>query len=427
MERTQFLDSARLRELQFARLRETIRYAYDEVPLYRERFDKHGIHPDDIRDFSDLQRIPLLTKKDLREHPKGFIAGVMRGKDLIPFKTGGSTGKSVTVYADYESMERGVGAGYRSFRWTGWDLGEPTGRIWGNPPTLKGIKARLRNALIEPEIYLDTMRLDEGSVRDFVAHWRAVKPTLLHGHSHSIYMFAEYCRRLSIEEIRPKGIISTSMMLIPYERRIIEEVLRCPVTNLYGSEEVGLIAAECESHMGMHINMENNYVEIVDESGRPVASGKEGAIVITNLINKAMPLVRYKIEDVGIMSERICSCGRGLAMLEEVRGRIADFLVRRDGSLVAGVSLVERTLTAFPGINQMQIVQNDLDNIIVNIVRGERYNETTERQLMDEFKGVFGPAIKLVLNYVAAIEQEKNGKFRFSISKIENTYTGSHA
>jgi phenylacetate-CoA ligase len=424
MEQTQYFDPARLRELQFVKLTKMIRYAYNEVPLYRKRFDEHGVYPNNIKDFRDLTRFPLLTKKDLRDHPEGFIADRKRGEALIPFKTGGSTGKSVTVYYDFDSMERMVGSSLRSFRWSGWDLGEPTGRIWGNPPELKGIKTKLRNTLIEPQIFLDTMRLDDGAVRDFAVRWRSLKPTLLHGHSHSLYMFAKYCLKLSIDKIRPKGIISTSMMLIPSERRVIEEAFDCPVTDLYGSEEVGLMAAECQQHRGMHINMENNFIEIVNDAGQPVAPGQEGAIVITTLWNKAMPLIRYKIEDVGVISDRTCPCGRGLTILEEVRGRIADFIVRRDGSLVAGVSLVERTLTAFPGIDQMQIVQKELDDIVLNIVRGAGFSGATEQQLRDEFEGVFGSSINLVFNYVIAIAPEQNGKFRFSISMIENTYSG---
>ncbi len=424
MEKTQYLDPAHLRELQFVRLTKMIHYAYNEVPLYRRRFAEHGVSPEDIKDPGDIARLPLLTKKDLRKHPEGFIADSMRAqRHLTPFKTGGSTGKAVTVYYDFESMEHGVGGGLRGFKWAGWNLGEPMGRIWGNPLLPRTIKERLRNYFIDPQIWLDTMRVDNKSVNGFVKEWKSVKPTLLHGHAHSIYTFAEYCRKLGIDDIRPKGIISTSMMLIPTERRVIEEVFRCPVTDYYGSEEVGLIASECECHSGMHINMENNFVEVVDDAGRPVAPGREGAIVITNLVNLAMPLIRYKIEDVGVISERTCSCGRGLAILEEVHGRVADFLVRRDGSLVAGVSLVERTLTAFPGIDQMQIVQEDRNNITLNIVQGAGYSGATERQLMDEFTMVFGSSTDIVFNYVTEIAPEKNGKFRFSISKIENSYS----
>jgi phenylacetate-CoA ligase len=126
---------------------------------------------------------------------------------------------------------------------------------------------------------------------------------------------------------------------------------------------------------------------------------------------------------MGVMSERTCPCGRGLPLLEKVHGRIADFLVRKDGSLVAGVSLVERTLTAFSGIQQMQIMQNDLDTIILNIVRDEDYGKNTEQLLVSEFSDVFGPSVKIIFNYISSLAAEKNGKHRFSISKLESKYS----
>jgi phenylacetate-CoA ligase len=211
-------------------------------------------------------------------------------------------------------------------------------------------------------------------------------------------------------------------MLIPSERKVIEEAFLCKVTDLYGCEEVGLIASECEMHNGMHINMENNYVEFVDYQGNHVLPGQEGAIVVTSLLNRAMPIIRYKIEDIGILSERICSCGRHLPLLEKVRGRVADFLVRKDSSLVAGVSLVERTLTAIPGIDQMQIIQEDMDNITLTLVKNERFTEETQRELEKEFRGVFGTEMAIHFHYVPSIPPEHNGKYRFSISKVKSIY-----
>ena len=87
-------------------------------------------------------------------------------------------------------------------------------------------------------------------------------------------------------------------MLLPTERAAIERAFACKVTDLYGCEEVGLIATECERHHGMHIDMENNYVELLDPNGNDVKPGEDGAVVVTNLINRAMPLLRYKMGDV---------------------------------------------------------------------------------------------------------------------------------
>ena len=106
---------------------------------------------------------------------------------------------------------------------------------------------------------------------------------------------------------------------------------------------MALIASECERHQGLHLNIEHLFIEFLRPDGTQAAPGEEGTIVITDLINRGMPFIRYRIEDVGVPSDRRCTCGRGLPLMERVTGRVADYLKRRDGSLVAGVSLVERT------------------------------------------------------------------------------------
>lgn len=131
-----------------------------------------------------------------------------------------------------------------------------------------------------------------------------------------------------------------------------------------------------------------------------------------------MPLIRYRIEDVGIPTDRKCPCGRGLPLMEKVAGRVADFLIRKDGSLVAGVSMVERTLTAIKGIEQMQIVQEALNDIVLNVVKGNDYKVESEKQLIKEFEDVFGKNVNIVLKYIGKIPQEHSGKYRFSICKI---------
>jgi phenylacetate-CoA ligase len=104
--------------------------------------------------------------------------------------------------------------------------------------------------------------------------------------------------------------------------------------------------------------------------------------------------------------------------MERITGRVADYLKRRDGSLVAGVSLVERTLTAIPGIEQMQIVQPSREDIILNVVRAPDYSADSERALLEELRGVFGPGINFRAEYVERIPQERSGKFRFSICRV---------
>ncbi len=146
-------------------------------------------------------------------------------------------------------------------------------------------------------------------------------------------------------------------MLIQPERQLIEAVFGVPVTNRYGCEEVSLIACECDVHNGLHLNAEHAYVELLRDDGSPCAPAEDSSIVVTELVNRAMPMIRYDVGDRGAPSNRTCACGRVLPLMEGVTGRLADFLVAAGGSKVAGVSLIECTLTRFAGIRQLQLVQ----------------------------------------------------------------------
>ena len=140
--------------------------------------------------------------------------------------------------------------------------------------------------------------------------------------------------------------------------------------------------------------------------------------MLTDLYNRGMPFIRYRIEDVGVPSARECPCGRGLPLMERVTGRVADYLKRRDGSLVAGVSLVERTLTAIPGIEQLQIVQPSREEIVLNVVRAADFTPASEQALLAAVRGVFGTDISVRPQYLARIPQERSGKYRFSICQV---------
>jgi phenylacetate-coenzyme A ligase PaaK-like adenylate-forming protein len=422
LNKSQYYSRKSLEELQFKKFKNIISHAYHNTTYYRMRFDEAGVTPRLLQTKTDIEQVPFLTKADILECSADMIATGFNMDRLSAFKTGGSTGEPATVYKDPFTVELGAASGLRVFRWAGWEIGEAWGRVWGNPPSNDTLKQKLRHHLIEPMYYLDTMNLNDKSMFEFARILKRVKPSMLHGHSHSLYIFALFCKRKKINHIKPKAIVSTSMMLMPNERAEIEEIFQSKVTNLYGCEEVGLIGCECEKHQGLHLNMENVYVEFINDKGQPASDGTKGAIVVTSLINRSMPIIRYKLGDIGIPCAKKCECGRELALMQEVCGRVADFLVRKDGSLVAGVSLVERTLTVYPGIRQMQIVQEDLDNIVLNLVKNDSYNREIEQDLKAEFKNLVGSHNTIHINFMGAIKQEDSGKYRFSISKVQNPY-----
>jgi phenylacetate-CoA ligase len=418
LEGSQWLSGEELAHRQWEKVTRMVADAYEKVPYYRDVLQKAGVHPLDIRTPGDFARIPVLTKADIRRQGDRLFHAAFDPAELIPAKTGGSTGKSLTIYADCDCRDSRNAAAIRSDRWAGWDLGRKRAALWGNPPTPHTWRAGLREMLHDRTVYLDTMNMSDASMGEFARLWRTSRPEVLFGHSHSLFIWAAWLEQQGIDDIRPAGIISTSMMLLQSERVVIERVFGCAVTDRYGCEEVGLIACECERHDGYHLNVDHLYVEFLDEAGSPAGPGEPAAIVVTDLINRGQPLIRYRVEDVGSWSSRRCACGRGLPLMESVSGRVADFLYRRDGSRVAGVSMVERTLTAFPGIEQMQIVQDAIDGLTLRLVRMEGYGPEVERQLVAEFRQVFGPSTRIVCEYVARIPQLPSGKFRFAICNV---------
>ena len=417
-ERLQFLSQQELEQLQFLQLKDILVHSYNNTTFYKELFDDLNFNPSDFEDISQIKQVPPLTKELIQTKSDELLARGYKKEALITSKTGGSTGKSLTVYSNVDRLERGIAAADMCFKWSGWRIGEPIAKVWGNPPLPKTIKEKLRNILVQPIIWLDTMDLNEFSMNEFVNKWKTTKPTLLHGHSHSLYMFAKFIKDKNIC-LNPKGIISTSMMLLSSERSLIESVFGVRVIDLYGCEEVGLIACECPKHEGMHLNYLNNFIEFIKQDGSSAAPGEVGNIVATSLTNYAMPLIRYQVEDTGIPSPHACSCKRGFPLMQKVTGRIADFLVKHDGSLVAGVSLIERTLTKIPGINQLQIIQDTIKDIHLNVVTNEYYSSDSHSLLTKELNNVFGSDINLCFDFVKNIKQDKSGKYRFSICNVK--------
>jgi phenylacetate-CoA ligase len=447
-------------------LRAMLTHAYETVPYYRDQWRQIGLHPVDIDDFEDFQRVPILTKVDLRAHGRDLLSYSYTPAQLIRKKTSGSTGVSLEVFLDEESRQWKRACVLRADQWSGWRLGEPVAKVWGNPEfQSRGWRGLLRNRLLDREYYLDTLHMDEAALARFICLLRNKRPTLIFGHAHSVYLLAKYLqkgrggegekgsqgeaqtKRITKEKsrhaspsfpvspspllpvrVRPKGIITTAMVLHSWQRRTIEEVFGCSVTNRYGCEEVSLIACECERHNGLHVNADSVYVEIMrpDDTGaltQPARPGESGAVVVTDLTNRAMPIIRYQVGDMAVLSDRVCPCGRGLPLLERIEGRDADYIVTPAGDLISGISLTENFALHVPGVVQFQIIQETLERFLFRLVRGPEFGPESLKRLGALAIQYFGPGIDYRCQYLQSIPPEPSGKYRFCISHVPNPYT----
>jgi phenylacetate-CoA ligase len=421
---TQYDHPDTIRAGQLQTISELLRHAYATTSFWRARLDWSGLRPQDVRSPEDYRAVPVLTKDDLRTHAEDMVSSEFDRNQLHRKKTSGSTGVCVEVLVDEAALQWKRACTLRADEWSGWRLGERVAKVWGNPEYRKhGWRGRLRNRLLERARYLDTLDMDEAALASFARSLRRRPPALLFGHAHSLYLFAQYLRDRGGAGFRPKGIIATAMVLHDWERQLIQDVFVRPVTNRYGCEEVSLIACECERHQGLHINADGVYVEVLRPDGSAAGPGELGAVVVTDLFNRAMPLLRYKVGDLAVLSNRRCPCGRGQPLLERVEGRVADYVVLPGGKLVSGISLTENFALLVPGLAQFQIVQESLQRFRFRIVRGPDFGPGSLDEIRRLATERFGPEIQYECEYLERIPMEPSGKYRFCISKVKNPFS----
>ena len=184
--------------------------------------------------------------------------------------------------------------------------------------------------MVVPDGYFDTSSLSEARLREFPGVLRKLRPEVLVAYANSIYLIARYLKATGRGDLPPlKSIITSAEVLEPEQRELITSVFGCPVFDRYGCRETSVIASECGTGEGMHLNAECIHLEVV-QGERRCAPGERGEFVITDLLNLGMPLIRYRIRDVGLLLPEACACGRTLPRLRITGGRTTDHGLPRD-------------------------------------------------------------------------------------------------
>jgi len=415
-ERTQFLSTEELRDLAFERLQHMVRHAYEQCSFYRDRLDAVGFAPTDLNSPEDLNAVPILEKRHIQQCRDELVARDWPRDDLIPNATGGSTGTPISLFLSHERKCSQAAAAWRHNRWAGWDIGDKTAAIWGAvtealPDTWK---TRLKNALVTRNLVLNTAHITEQKLQRFCVAMIRFRPKHILAYAKSLVMVARYLKQQNLVPYPPESIVTSAEVLEPPERTLIEEVFGCPVFNRYGCREVSVIASECSEHAGMHIMAEGLFVEVV-QGDRPARPGELGELLVTDLLNRAMPLIRYRIGDMAIREEGQCKCGRRLPRLKDVAGRVTDFLVGSDGRLVSGAFLTVGVVARRPTLGQVQLWQDTPGRVLYKIApaEGRRVANTDLQFLETETRRYVGNDTKVDYEFVEELAPEPSGKFLF--------------
>ena len=369
---------------------------------------------------ADLKLLPTISKTDLADIQKG-IQGKSIFRDFFTVKktTGGSTGVPVTIHKNSSALGRERAATWVAYEWAGVNVASPQARLWGDPITTKGrIKRKLIDWLAN-RIRLSAFDLTDESMSAFYQRMWNFKPVYLYGYTSALLQFSEYLASNNLS-LPPSvvSVISTSEVLSDHIRSTLERNLSLQVFNEYGCGEVGSIAHECEFG-NLHLMEQNLVVEIDTMDGQDY-----GEIIVTDLFNNAMPIIRYRTGDYGRMSDAQCPCGRGLKVLDHVFGRAYDAITGPDGKKIHPELIMylfeDLKRNGFVNIQQFQVVQEEVNRFLIRLVFvGESVEKKRyENALIELFRKNVNGSVSLVFEYVAAISREKSGKMRLVKSCI---------
>ncbi|WP_367154626.1 phenylacetate--CoA ligase family protein [Methylomonas sp. HYX-M1] len=420
MERTQWLSTDKIRELQLAKLRALLLDVQTHVPYYRSLFSEIGLDPNEFAHLNDLEKLPLLDKPTIRKYSDALKADDAVG--LSKFNTGGSSGEPLLFFIGRLRVSHDVAAKWRATRWWGVDIGDPEAVVWGSPIELGAQdKIRLlRDKLLRTQL-LPAFEMSPEKLDAFIAKLQKIRPKMLFGYPSALAHIAGYAesKGISLKNLGIKVAFVTSEKLYEHQRETIQRVFACPVANGYGGRDAGFIAHQCPAG-GMHITAEDIIVEIIDTDGKTLPIGQLGEIVITHLATRDFPFIRYRTGDMGILSEQTCTCGRGLPLLSDIQGRTTDFIIAKDGTVLHGLALIY-VLRDLSGVENFKITQHSIDKTQVHIVRGTDYSsQTAEHKIRSEFKKRLGDSVEIDIEYLETIPAEKSGKFRYVVSHVKH-------
>jgi|WetSurMetagenome_2_1015567.scaffolds.fasta_scaffold00113_23 phenylacetate-CoA ligase len=413
---------AEINTIQEEKLRKIVTHACKNIPYYSDLFAANSIKPEDIRCYSDLERIPVLTKRTILDNEEKLINPSFTGKMRIR-KTGGSTGMTLHFKKEQDATALNDAIMYRCYSWYGIDIGDKQARFWGVPVTAKlRWKEQLKDFILN-RIRISAFDISESACMEQYERIKKFKPDYFYGYTTAIYGFCLFMDKLGIDlnSLGLKAVICTAEKMYDHHTLLFKKVFKCPVVDEYGSTENGILAFQC-SQGNMHLMADHMCVEFLDENDRQVRPGELGRIVVTDLASYAMPLLRYDIGDMGRPSDKTCSCGINLPLMEIVEGRKEDFIRTKEGKLIHAAYLCY-TLKD-DTVHEFKMYQKDIDTLHVQIVKAPSFSAESEAQLDRKLRTALGDGIKITFQYLERIPREVSGKLRYFVSEIRANNVG---
>ena len=424
LNQSQWLPPVKIREYQEKQLRKLINHVYYHAPYYQEVFAKNNLRVEDIKTIDDLVKLPIIDKNVVRENLfLGMMSDSHNKAAIQKVTTSGSTGEPFFIYVEKKQIEMRWAATLRSAEWTGYQFGDRQLRLWHKylGMSKRQIIREIFDAKLTRRSFIPAYEMDEAGLEKFMTQVNRSRPVLMDGYAESFNFIARYLKKKSYNGFRPTAIMTSAQSLPEDSRQIIQNALGAQVYDKYGAREFGGgLAYECGAHQGHHIVAECAIIEVVKD-GQPVKPGELGEVVITDLNNYAVPLIRYRLGDLALQMDQtaVCPCGRGLPRLGQIEGRIQATIIGTNDAFVPG-SFFARLFADYDyAIRQFQVVQEQPGQLEFKIVKAPQHSAEAMDKIMEETKKHLGENLAITVTYIDNVELGRTGKRQHSVSKVD--------
>jgi phenylacetate-CoA ligase len=418
---TQWWPREKLQEYQWRKLTKTLQHAYAEVPLYRKLWQEHGVHPDDIKDRGDMRKIPIVQRADIDMTTCAAQSSRFR-KGLQAVQTSGSTGIPFSVLIDIFSYQYKFALWLREIAYTDWEIGKRMASYWHR--TYKGYSRQEPHLWIRNTVWSlmgkKTLppfptKLSTEPLPDEALAWykelRDCSPYLLESFDYLVHILASFIVDNSLDPIPVKKLFCLGTPSAHERIKIQKAFPGVDIYNRYGPHEFEGVATDCAEHKGMHISIDSYFVEFVREDGSYADPGEVAHLIITDLDNKAMPLIRYNIRDLARYYDEQCPCGRGLPLMSGLDGREGDYIESADKQKFY-FSHLKGFFDRYDEVRWVKVAQSGGGDVAVEIVKECKTDELAlARKVAADLKAKIGQEISV--RYTDSIQEAHNGKMGF--------------
>lgn len=390
--------------------------AYDNTVYYKEIFDEIGINPRAIENFDFLKKLPILSKDMLRKAPEKFINNSR--KIVYTAKTGGTTGAPLITPFDADSTQWAFAFLARFFEQVGVKYGDRNLHMTGQqvvPLTEK--KKFWRTDFLGNSLYLSVHHLGPAT---FPLYWAKIlkfKPKYIFGYTSFIYDLARYVNENKKSgQLKLQGVFPSSEKLTDIMRAEMERAFSCRVYDHYGSTEGIPLITQCKEGT-YHVVPESGIIEFLNENGSLAERGQPAEMYMTSLRQLSRPILRYKIGDTAILSSNGCKCGLNWPVIDELTGRLSEWITLKDGRKISQFS--HQVFKVVSNIHESQIIQHDYDIFEILILKSSTYTQKDEDFIRNRIVELIGQQNKITFKYVDSIPKTSGGKKPSLISKIK--------